>query len=118
MYDKSVDIWALAVTMFNVATLVQAFTGPDKLEVLRKVIHAQHDQITGPCSDDLKAIIHGMLNIKPAERPSSGEMLRHRYFASLIDGGALAPSALRHRSAPGTTTPEHTYPPHPLSVLE
>ena len=52
-YDKSVDIWALGCTLFEMMMLSRAFVGLDNTEILRNIAWARHAPLTGQWTEGL-----------------------------------------------------------------
>ena len=98
-YSKSIDIWSLGVTLFEMMMLGHAFGGPDVREILRNIVHARHAEIVGEWSDDLTRrkvkngsdwtparclCMYGWVGAARQEMTATLERLRHTERRSLL----------------------------------
>ncbi len=96
-YSKTVDLWALGSTLFEMMVLEHAFQGRNDAEVLGNVVWARYAEIKGNWSPHLVIMLKAMLSLNPADRPVTSHLLAHSYFSQMIHSGELSPKALRHR---------------------
>ena len=96
-YSKSVDIWSLGVTLFEMMMLGHAFSGPDVPEILRNIVHARHAEIVGEWSDDLTRLLLWMLEERAVCRPSTGDIISDGYFQTACQSSTWQAEALKHR---------------------
>ena len=84
IYDHRIDIWALGVLMYECLVGTPPFEVPDSVEATHECIKER--QVTFPdepsLSDDAKALITGLLQKEPANRPTLEEVLAHPWFAA------------------------------------
>ena len=95
-YSKSLDVWGLGCTLFEIMMLSHAFRGSDDEQVLRNIVDARHAEIKGPWAPPLCTLLKSMLTLEADKRPSALELLRQPCLRVARDT-ALDMAALAHR---------------------
>lgn len=105
VYTKSVDVWAVGCTLFEMMMLKRAFgkQGESKMDTLHAVIQARYGEIRGEWSAELTGLLQGMLQRAPSHRPSTTEMLQGVLFQPMLreDVDGIWSAALRHQLREG-----------------
>ena len=100
VYTKSVDIWAVGCTLFEMMMLKRAFGKPNesKMDTLHAVIQARYGEIRGQWSAELTGLLQCMLQRAPSQRPSCTEMLELGLFQPMLreDVDGIWSAGLRH----------------------
>ena len=74
-YDYKVDIWSLGCIIYELCALEVPFNGNNMGELIKNIKSGRYIPIPNIYSNDLKKIIALMLQINPAKRISSKELL-------------------------------------------
>lgn len=89
-----------------------AFRGATLADIMRGIIHAQHQKITGSWSDGLVHILESMLLLRARDRPQTMNLVSDNYFFAVVSHPTWDVKALRHRFFPGpdgvSTSPQLT----------
>ena len=96
-YSKSVDMWGLGCTLFEMMMLNFAFRGSTVTEVMRKIVYARHEEIQGGWTPNLVKIVHTLLSLKPTDRPTTPQLICDTYFQSATQEVYWDAAALSHR---------------------
>lgn len=100
-YDSKSDIWSLGCVLYELAALGPPFRANDMQGLYRKVIRGQYPELPSNYTQDLGSVIHTLLQVNPALRPSCEKLLS-------------MPIVLRNTSIPSTGETLH----EPISLLE
>lgn len=74
-YDSKSDIWSLGCVIYELTALNPPFRASDMQGLYRKVIRGQYPEIPSMYSQDLGSLIHTLLQVNPALRPSCDRLL-------------------------------------------
>lgn len=74
-YDFKSDIWSLGCVLYELTALSPPFQASDMQGLYRKVIRGQYPEIPSTYSQDLGSLIHTLLQVNPALRPSCEKLL-------------------------------------------
>jgi len=72
-YNSATDIWSLGVLFYEIATLEMPFKSGNIISLAKKICSAQYPKLPNECP--LKDLISNMLLVKPANRPTSVDVL-------------------------------------------
>jgi serine/threonine protein kinase len=88
-YTETVDVWALGITMFCCLTSRMPFHCHDPQAMRRDITSGLPHLLDFPelsaVSDECRDLLDWMLSPDPADRPSSSEVLEHRWFRPLME---------------------------------
>jgi len=102
-YGKPVDIWAMGVTTYLLLSGEMPFRSENPKLVSLAIIYGSYDfeppERWADVSETAKDFISACLTVKPAQRPTAADLLKHPWLA---DGEA------RFACDPGTPTVGHT----------
>ena len=76
-YDSKSDIWSLACVLYEMLALHPPFRAEDMEGLYNKVIKGQYEKICDKYSKDISDILKFLFKVKPNERPSCGQILKH-----------------------------------------
>uniref|UniRef100_A0A3Q1B5B6 Protein kinase domain-containing protein n=1 Tax=Amphiprion ocellaris TaxID=80972 RepID=A0A3Q1B5B6_AMPOC len=82
-FNEAIDMWALGVTMAELAMGCALYPGMTEYDVLRAIIETQGkppDDVLD-CGKMLVSLIKSMLNLDPHQRITAREVLEHQLFA-------------------------------------
>ena len=96
-YGKMVDIWAVGCVLFELMMHDHAFQGPDNPRILQNIVWAKHAPIDKCWSAGLIAILEGMLELRPEDRPEAADIILDPVVAPVLQSGQLHAKALRHQ---------------------
>lgn len=74
-YDSKSDIWSLGCVIYEMVTLKPPFRAEDMDGLYRKIIKGVYTKIGDNFSKQLSGVIKLMLQVNPANRPSSDSLL-------------------------------------------
>ncbi len=75
-YDSKSDIWSLGCVIYEMVTLKPPFRAEDMDGLYKKVIKGAYTKIGDNYSKQLAAVIKGMLQVNPSNRPDASELLK------------------------------------------
>lgn len=91
-YDKSVDVWALGIVMYEMATGNPPYYGLPREKVTRNITHnVPRLPDDTNWSDDFIDLIEGCLKKKPDKRLTISEVLHHDWFEQVPDKDCIVP---------------------------
>ena len=76
-YDNKSDIWSLACVVYEMLTLHPPFRAENMEGLYNKVIKGQYEKICDKYSKDISDILKFLFKVKPTERPSCSQILKH-----------------------------------------
>ena len=76
-YDSKSDIWSLGCVVYEMLALHPPFRAEDMEGLYNKVIKGQYEKICDKYSKDISDILKFLFKVKPNERPSCGQILKH-----------------------------------------
>ena len=76
-YDSKSDIWSLACVVYEMLALHPPFRAEDMEGLYKKVMKGQYEKICDKYSKDINDILKLLFKVKPTERPSCGQILKH-----------------------------------------
>lgn len=74
-----------------------AFRGSTLPDIMRGIIYAKHQEITGSWSDRLVEILKSMLSLRAKHRPETMSLVCDNYFLEVVCQPTWDVNALRHR---------------------
>jgi non-specific serine/threonine protein kinase len=75
LVDGRVDIWALGVMLYEMASATRPFTGSTPFDICGKILHAEPAPLPGRVPAGLEAVIARCLAKQPSDRfPNAGEV--------------------------------------------
>ena len=75
--DSKSDIWSLGCVVYEMLALHPPFRAEDMEGLYNKVIKGQYEKICDKYSKDISDILKFLFKVKPNERPSCGQILKH-----------------------------------------
>lgn len=81
-YDDKSDMWAAGVVLFELCALTPPFKGRDIDDLARNVTAGRIPKLPPGYSHDMEAVIHSLLQLNPALRPSAVSLLADARIAS------------------------------------
>ena len=76
-YDSKSDIWSLGCVVYEMLALHPPFRAENMEGLYNKVIKGQYEKICDKYSKDISDILKFLFKVKPNERPSCGQILKH-----------------------------------------
>lgn len=76
-YDMKSDIWSLGCVIYEMAALEPPFKATDLQSLYKKVKAGVFKPIPTTYSSELSEMVNSMLRLRPKERPSTEEILKH-----------------------------------------
>jgi NIMA (never in mitosis gene a)-related kinase len=76
-YDMKSDIWSLGCVMYEMAALEPPFKATDLQSLYKKVKAGVFKPIPTSYSSELSEMVNSMLKLRPKDRPSTEEILKH-----------------------------------------
>jgi NIMA (never in mitosis gene a)-related kinase len=76
-YDMKSDIWSLGCVIYEMAALEPPFKATDLQSLYRKVKAGVFKPIPSSYSSDLSEMVNSMLKLRPKDRPSTDDILKH-----------------------------------------
>ena len=76
-YDSKSDIWSLGCVVYEMLALHPPFRAENMEGLYNKVIKGQYEKICDKYSKDISDILKFLFKVKPTERPSCGQILKH-----------------------------------------
>ena len=76
-YDYKSDIWSLACVVYEMLALHPPFRAENMEGLYNKVIKGQYEKICDKYSKDISDMLKFLFKVKPTERPSCGQILKH-----------------------------------------
>ena len=74
-YDSKSDIWSVGCVLYELIALQPPFRASDMQGLYKKVIRGQYPDIPSSYSQDLASVVHTLLQVNPALRPSCDRLL-------------------------------------------
>ena len=74
-YSSKSDIWALGCILYELCALEPPFDAQNLISLFFKIIKGEFLRIPSKYSNPLNELVKAMLNTKPDERPSAGQIL-------------------------------------------
>jgi len=96
-YSKSVDIWAIGCTLFEMMMLKPAFQGKNVEDTLRNIVNARYGDITGCWDNGMVYSLEKMLELNSKDRPGTMQLFGFPYFRRLVCSRELPAEAFKHR---------------------
>lgn len=75
-YTYKSDVWALGCVLYELCTLKHAFNAENLLGLVFKIVQDKQDPIPSIYSEDLKVLVHNLLNKNDRERPQVIDILK------------------------------------------
>ena len=107
-YDEKCDIWSLGVLAYEMMTFNYPFTGADNKAIKNKACYGMMNPIKQGCySDELVEFIRTLLQIDPADRPNTLQLLNSQSIRLRTDSvnSMLVDEATYESSLIGTIEP-------------
>jgi len=82
-YGVKADVWSLGVILFIMLSGYPPFQDDDRQKLFRKIIKGKYEMVEsrwGDVSDEAKDLVIRLLTKDPAKRPSSAEVLEHKWL--------------------------------------
>lgn len=92
-YDLKSDIWSLGCVIYEMAALEPPFKANDLQGLYRKVKAGVFRPIPSYYSSDLSEIVSSMLKLRPKERLTTDEILKHPATLRHMDGETISHEA-------------------------
>jgi serine/threonine protein kinase len=92
-----IDVWALGIAFFGLATRTLPFECDDEYSNVADVLAEEADlsALTGKCAPSFIELIRAMLQREPRKRPTAEECLRSKWFSEDNGGQNDSPNC-RH----------------------
>eukprot|EP00818_Percolomonas_sp_WS_P008760 CAMPEP_0117445926 /NCGR_PEP_ID=MMETSP0759-20121206/6060_1 /TAXON_ID=63605 /ORGANISM="Percolomonas cosmopolitus, Strain WS" /LENGTH=1113 /DNA_ID=CAMNT_0005238143 /DNA_START=344 /DNA_END=3685 /DNA_ORIENTATION=- len=74
-YGMKSDIWSLGCILYNLCTLKHAWEGRNLPALVLKIVSKDYEPIASHYSDELKGIVHRLLQKDPNKRPTIQELM-------------------------------------------
>ena len=79
-YDKKSDLWSLGAVLYELTSLSPPFTAKDMQGLYNKVLKGVYPKIPSQYSTDLSAMIKSLLQVNPANRPTTKQVMHMPVF--------------------------------------
>nr|XP_022317954.1 serine/threonine-protein kinase Nek8-like [Crassostrea virginica] len=74
-YNQKSDIWALGCVLYELASLKRAFEAANLPALILKIMRGTFSPISASYSEELRALILGMLHLDPNKRPNINQIM-------------------------------------------
>ncbi|KAI0465176.1 hypothetical protein LJB42_000400 [Komagataella kurtzmanii] len=80
-YDFRADIWSLGITLLEMAYGKPPLSQYSTYEILFMIPKNQPPSLSSDFSEEFRNFVHQCLQKSPSDRPSTGQLLKHRFIA-------------------------------------
>lgn len=83
-YNAKTDIWSLGCVLYELCTLVPAFSGECIGGIVMKILRSEQPPIPGEYSSDLSNLVDSMLQKNPGRRPTITQILSLSFLKPVL----------------------------------
>ncbi|EAY12790.1 AGC family protein kinase [Trichomonas vaginalis G3] len=83
-YNAKTDIWSLGCVLYELCTLVPAFSGDCIGGIVMKILRSEQPPIPGEYSSDLSNLVDSMLQKNPCRRPTITQILSLSFLKPVL----------------------------------
>ena len=84
-YNQKSDIWSTGCVLYELLSLTKVFDATNPLKLAWEIVQHSFEDIDPSYSEDIRNLLHDMLNKDPSKRPTSEEILKYPVMLKVAD---------------------------------